>query len=82
MKNLGFKLYGANVNPACKLCEKYMINGENGTCVKKGEVSPFDKCFRFKYDPLKRIPSLANELEHFDKSDFSLDIEESEEDEA
>ena len=43
-------------------------------CCKKGMKTEEDKCFRFKYDPTKRIPAKAKALDFakYDDHDFSL----------
>ena len=72
-----FKLYGANISPACRVCER--VNEKNGVllCPIVGRVEGDGNGRKFKYDPLKREPNLPRELEEFDKSDFSIDSEES-----
>lgn len=55
---------------------------ENGTeledgqilCAKKGIRSSEDKCWRFRYDPCKRIPKKARALDFskYDNEDYSL----------
>lgn len=49
---------------------------EDGTilCVKKGLKSEDDQCFRFRYDPCKRIPLKAKALDfsRYQEEDFSL----------
>lgn len=43
-------------------------------CTKKGIKTENDKCFRFRYDPCKRIPVKAKAMDfsRYDKEDFSL----------
>ena len=43
-------------------------------CSKKGIVAAADQCFRFRYDPLKRIPPRpkAPTLKRYDDKDFQL----------
>ena len=57
----------------------YCANGvqlEDGTilCIKKGIKTEHDKCFRFRYDPCKRIPVKAKALDfsRYQNEDFSL----------
>ena len=68
------KLFGNKVDPACEYCalgkptaDKQMI-----LCSRNGVVSPFYKCRKFTYDPLKRVPRPAPPLREFSKKDFSL----------
>lgn len=60
-------------------CCTYCVHGtrlESGQvlCAKKGLRSEEDKCFRFKYDPLKRVPVKARALDfsRYQEEDFSL----------
>ena len=43
-------------------------------CSKKGIRTESGKCFRFRYDPCKRIPVKAKALDFakYDREDFSL----------
>lgn len=57
----------------------YCVHGavlEDGQilCAKKGLKSVEDKCFRFRYDPLKRVPVKAKPLDfsRYAEDDFSL----------
>lgn len=60
-------------------CCAHCIHGtklEDGQilCAKKGLRHQEDKCFRFQYDPLKRVPVKARALDfsRYDEDDFSL----------
>ena len=43
-------------------------------CTKKGMKTEEDSCFRFRYDPCKRIPRKVKALDfsRYDQEDFSL----------
>lgn len=43
-------------------------------CTKKGVRDENDKCFRFRYDPCKRIPRKARalDLQRYQEEDYSL----------
>jgi hypothetical protein len=43
-------------------------------CTKKGFVSKFDSCFKYKYDPLKRRPDAFSAVSEFTAEDFKLDV--------
>lgn len=73
-----FKLYGANITPACCVCERSENKNGSLTCPIVGKVEENGKCRRFRYDPLKREPRIPRELERFDNKDFSLNEEENE----
>lgn len=65
-----------------KKLEHLCVYCENGTkledgqilCIKKGIRMPDNKCWRFRYDPCKRIPKKAKALDFskYDNEDFSL----------
>ena len=55
---------------------RYGAKLEDGNilCAKKGIRQPDNKCWRFRYDPCKRIPckSKALDFSKYDNEDFSL----------
>lgn len=68
-------LFRKKIERSCAYC----IHGaalEDGQilCAKKGLKSVEDKCFRFRYDPLKRVPVKAKPLDfsRYAEDDFSL----------
>lgn len=68
-------LFRKNIRRACVYC----VHGtrlEDGTilCTKKGLKAEDDRCFRFRYDPCKRIPVRAKALDfsRYDQQDYSL----------
>ncbi len=77
VNNLGKKLYGKGIIPACAYClkGKETVDKTEILCTKKGIVSPDYSCRKFKYDPLRRVPKIPPELEKFTAEDFSIDIE-------
>ena len=50
------------------------IDGDKILCVKKGVVAADKPCWKFKYDPCKRVPVKAKALDFkkYDDEDFSL----------
>lgn len=68
------KLFGSDIEPACEYC----LNGssaEDGltvACRYRGIKSINDKCRRFKYDPLKRVPKRQPDLPTYNEDDFKL----------
>ena len=68
------KLFGKNIDPACAYCSNGTATrtGDRIMCLKKGMVEPGFKCRRFKYDPLKRVPSNQAELPEFSEEDFKI----------
>lgn len=67
-------LYGSRIAPACAYC----LHGTPAAdpkmilCTRRGVVSPYYACRKFRYDPLQRVPHRQT-LPHFDPKDFSLD---------
>ena len=68
-------LFRKKIKKSCAYCTHGVKVGDDEiVCSKKGIRSATDKCFKFKYDPLKRIPVKPKPLD-FDKyneEDFSL----------
>lgn len=68
-------LFRKKIERSCDYCI-YGTHLEDGhiLCRKKGLRTVDDKCFRFKYDPCKRIPRKAKALDFakYDDVDFSL----------
>ena len=71
------KLFGNNVEPACEYCEYGKPSGDGAMilCSRKGIVTRFYSCSRFRYMPTKRIPRRRPDLPRFDRKDFSLEDE-------
>ena len=59
----------------CEYCARGRIGLDKTVilCPKHGIMAPDDSCKKFVYDPLKRTPKAAPELQSFDEKDFSLD---------
>lgn len=68
-------LFRKNIHRACAYCA-HGTRLEDGTilCTKKGLMAEDDKCFRFRYDPCKRIPVKAKALDfsRYNDQDYSL----------
>ena len=68
-------LFRKKIERACVYC-LFGTQLENGNilCSKKGIRNVEDKCWKFRYDPCKRIPSKAKALDFskYDNEDFSL----------
>lgn len=68
-------LFRKKIERSCTYC-LHGVQLEDGQilCHKKGIKYSEDKCFRFKYDPCKRIPKKAKafDFSKFDNDDFSL----------
>lgn len=70
----GEKLFGSEVSPACKYCERVfqILDGDRVLCSKRGIIPATSKCRFFVYDPLRRVPQKPRPLEKFDHEDFAL----------
>ena len=68
-------LFRKNVAKFCSYC-KHAGQADNGQmlCSKKGFVAADGKCWRFRYDPLKRTPARykAKDFSQFREEDFRL----------
>jgi len=68
-------LFRKKIERACTYCARGTVL-ENGQvlCTKKGLCEAYHKCWRFRYDPCKRIPPRAKALDFskFAEDDFSL----------
>lgn len=62
------------LEPQCQYCRFGTISADGKVvfCVKRGVMLPFSKCFRYKYDPLKREPYKKPQKLEYKKEDFSL----------
>lgn len=61
-RSCGYCLYGAH------------LEGGEVLCSKKGMRTASESCWKFKYDPCKRVPlkMKAVDFSKYDKEDFSL----------
>lgn len=68
-------LFRKKIERSCAYC-LYGAHLDDGQilCSKKGMRSEDNKCWRFHYDPCKRIPPKAKALDFakYEKEDFSL----------
>ncbi|MBP5166563.1 MAG: hypothetical protein ILP09_04815 [Oscillospiraceae bacterium] len=55
-------LFRKDIEPSCSYCvNSSSIDEETMICVRKGITSPWQRCERFQYDPLKRVPDPPEE---------------------
>lgn len=68
-------LFRKKIERSCSYCV-HSTAMEDGMylCVKKGVCSGEKACFRFRYDPCKRIPAKAKAMNFskYDQEDYSL----------
>lgn len=68
-------LFRKKIEKSCSYCAHgVMVDDEMVLCSKKGIRSASGKCWKFRYDPTKRIPKKAKALdfEKYNSEDFSL----------
>ena len=68
-------LFRKKMERACVYCQKgAQLEEDLILCTKKGLRNPDDKCWRFQYDPCKRIPLKAKalDLSAYRDADYSL----------
>jgi len=68
-------LFRKSIEKSCANCARSgKVNDGAYLCTKKGMVAPGYHCRRFKYDPLKRVPTKKNptDFSKYDDVDFSL----------
>ncbi len=67
-------LFSKDIAPACEYCEHGSPSGD-GTmieCAKHGLVSPYFRCKKFTYSPVRRVPRTPQRLPKMSPEDFSL----------
>lgn len=68
-------LFRKKIERSCTYCQHGTCL-EDGLvlCAKKGLQSELKPCFRFRYDPCKRVPRKARALDFskYDREDYSL----------
>ena len=68
-------LFRKNIERACRYCaHSAKLDEEQVLCSKKGIQGADNQCFRFRYDPYKRIPKKAKAVDFskYDDADYSL----------
>jgi hypothetical protein len=69
------KLFRKKIEKHCAYCvHARRINDSQVACLHKGVVDAGGKCFRFTYDPLRRVPPrpAALKTEQYSEEDFTL----------
>lgn len=71
---MGRKLYGKNIEKKCGYCAigDTSDDGRLVFCPKKGIVEPDYHCRRFVYDPIRRVPRPAPEMDEYSAKDFEI----------
>lgn len=68
------KLFNQELTPACEYCElgRDSSDGTMIECQRNGLVSPYFRCSKFRYSPVRRTPRPLPRLPQMDPEDFSL----------
>ncbi len=63
----------SEITPSCALCEigRLSPDGSKVLCTNCGVMDKTDVCRKFRYDPLKREPTLPKK-QKFEQSEFDL----------
>lgn len=72
---MALKIFNKITEPQCAFCEHGTPVGDGCTvlCRKVGGIMQYySKCKKFKYDPLKREPTVITVSGEFTKEDFML----------
>ncbi len=58
----------------CMYCRfgQYLEYSDEVLCSKKGFRNKFDKCLKYKYDPLKRTPMINDIKNNYTNDDFKI----------
>lgn len=64
----------SEIQKSCAVCEhgKPSPDGKSILCRKCGLMQPGGICFKFRYDPLKRIPRKAPKPPAYSSDEFEL----------
>ncbi len=67
-------LFDKEISPKCEYCETGVAtaDGKEILCRRKGVMSPDSFCKKFRYDPLKRKPTVVQISSGFTQDDFKL----------
>lgn len=66
------KMFGNNIEPNCEYCSNFYSDDENGFVCSKKKTIKNNKCRKFDYNPLMRVPKSAPAMMDFNKEDFEL----------
>lgn len=68
------KLFGNNILSSCDYCKNFKLDENNNhTCSQKSTIDDDNKCSKFSYDPLMRVPVTRSiRLPEYKPEDFKL----------
>lgn len=69
-----YKYFGEKIEPSCEYCKYGRFSADKRIilCEYKGVLTEADKCRKFMYDPIKRVPKRIRPLPKFEIEDFQL----------
>lgn len=75
-------IFASNGGKRCENCFFCAFDAEANKllCEKKGLVDRGGRCFRYRYDPFKRMPKSTPAIIKPDAAEFSLDTDDGKED--
>ena len=65
------KMFGNDIIPNCNYCKNFIVTPEESYCEYSKTIKK-DKCRKFKYNPLLRVPQTAPAMMTFSKEDFEI----------
>ena len=68
-------LFRRDIEPRCEYCRHgTALGSEEIGCVKRGIMSYYERCPKFRYDPIRREPERREKVDsgHFTPEDFEL----------
>lgn len=68
-------LFRKSIDRRCSYCQHCTnLNDDQVLCAKRGIMPQDGHCFKFSYDPCKRVPSKSKALNltKYEKEDYSL----------
>ena len=65
------KMFGNDIIPNCIYCKNFIVTPEESYCEYSKTIKK-DKCRKFEYNPLLRVPQTAPAMMTFSKEDFEI----------
>ena len=64
-------MFGNDIIPDCNYCKNFIVTPEESYCEYAKTIKK-DKCRKFEYNPLLRVPQTAPAMMTFSKEDFEI----------
>ena len=65
------KMFGNDIIPNCNYCKNFIVTPEESYCEYSKTIKK-DKCRKFEYNPLLRVPQTAPAMMTFSKEDYEI----------